>query len=115
MTSYQSTQRHRSTDPKSSRESSAGRMVLALFLGIAVAILGMTAIFLLKAADDARDDASAAAASTDHSSHVAATSSAVSLPLQSFAGQTADNAEERARWRIRPAAPSSLLSPQATW
>jgi len=41
MTSYQSTQRYRSTDPKSPRESSAGLMVLALFLGIAVAILGM--------------------------------------------------------------------------
>jgi nitrite reductase (NO-forming) len=96
MTSYQSTQRYGSTDTGPSRDSSAGLMVLALFLGIAVAILGMTAIFLLKAADDARDDASAAAATTDHSGHVAAASSAVSLPIQSFAGQTADNAEDLA-------------------
>ena len=96
MTSYQSTQRYRSTETKSSRESSAGLMVLALFLGIAVAVLGVTAVLMLKAADDARDDASAAAATTDHSSHVATASSAVSLPLQSFAGQTADNAEELA-------------------
>jgi nitrite reductase (NO-forming) len=96
MTSYQSTQPYRSTKSKPKRESSTGLMVLALFLGIAVAILGVTAVFLLKAADDARDDASAAAATTDHSSHVSAASSAVSLPLQSFAGQTADNAEELA-------------------
>ncbi|HEU5009853.1 MAG TPA: hypothetical protein VFT33_04055, partial [Gaiellaceae bacterium] len=68
-------------------------MVLALFLGIAVAVLGVTAVLMLKAADDARDDASAAAATSDHSSDVAAASSAVSLPLQSFAGQAADNAE----------------------
>ena len=111
MTSYQSTQRYRSTDSKPSRESSAGLMVLALFLGIAVAILGMTAVFLLKAADDARDDASAAAATTDHSSHVAAASSAVSLPLQSFAGQTADNAEELA---LAHQARSAALPPVAT-
>ncbi len=111
MTSYQSTQRYRSTDTKPSRESSAGLMVLALFLGIAVAILGMTAVFLLKAADDARDDASAAAATTDHSSHVAAASSAVSLPLQSFAGQTADNAEELA---LAHQARSAALPPVAT-
>jgi nitrite reductase (NO-forming) len=107
MTSYQSTQRY----AKPSRESSAGLMVLALFLGIAVAILGMTAIFLLKAADDARDDASAAAATTDHSSHVAAASSAVSLPLQSFAGQTADNAEKLA---LAHQARSAALPPVAT-
>jgi nitrite reductase (NO-forming) len=111
MTSYQSTQRYRSTGPKPSRDSSAGLMVLALFLGIAVAILGMTAIFLLKAADDARDDASAAAATTDHSSHVATESSAVSLPLQSFAGQTADNAEELA---LAHQARSAALPPVAT-
>jgi nitrite reductase (NO-forming) len=111
MTSYQSTQRYRSTDTKPSRESSAGLMVLALFLGIAVMILGMTAVFLLKAADDARDDASAAAATTDHSSHVAAASSAVSLPLQSFAGQTADNAEELA---LAHQARSAALPPVAT-
>jgi nitrite reductase (NO-forming) len=111
MTSYQSTQRYRSTDTKPSRESNAGLMVLALFLGIAVAILGMTAVFLLKAADDARDDASAAAATTDHSSHVAAASSAVSLPLQSFAGQTADNAEELA---LAHQARSAALPPVAT-
>ena len=37
-------------------------MVLALFLGIAVALLAVIAVFMLKAADDASDDASAAAA-----------------------------------------------------
>src|SRR5580765_2881787 len=111
MTSYQSTQRYRSGDAKSSRDSSAGLMVLALFLGIAVAVLGVTAVLMLKAADDARDDASAAAATTDHSGHVAAPSSAVSLPLQSFAGQTADNAEELA---LAHQARSAVLPPVAT-
>ena len=69
------------------------------------------AVFLLKAADDARDDASAAAATTDHSSHAAAASSAVSLPLQSFAGKTADNAEELA---MAHQARSAALPPVAT-
>jgi nitrite reductase (NO-forming) len=72
-------------------------MVLALFLGIAVAILGVTAVVLVKAADDARDEATAAAGTTDQSNHTVATQSgAVSLPLQSFAGQTGENAEELA-------------------
>jgi hypothetical protein len=96
MTSYQSTQPYRSTSTKPKREPSAGLMVLAVFLGIAVAVLAVTAVFLLKAADDARDDASAAATTSGHSSSAATDSSAVSLPLQSFAGQTADNAEELA-------------------
>ena len=111
MTSYQSTQPYRT--PARGREpgSNAGLMVLALFLGIAVAILAVTAVFMLKAADDARDDASAAAATTDHSSHAAAASSAVSLPIQSFAGQTADNAEELA---LAHQARSAVLPPVAT-
>jgi nitrite reductase (NO-forming) len=111
MTSYQSTQGYRSKPSKPKRESSAGLMVLALFLGIAVAVLGVAAVLMLKAADDARDDASAAAATTDHSSHVAASSTAVSLPIQSFAGETADNAEELA---LAHQARSAVLPPVAT-
>ena len=44
-------------------------------------------------ADDARDEAAIAAGTTDHSVHA---DSNVSLPLQSFAGQTGENAEELA-------------------
>jgi nitrite reductase (NO-forming) len=68
-------------------------MILALFLGIAVAILAVTSIVLLKTADDARDEVNASATgAVDHSSHTQDAN--VSLPLQSFAGQTVDNAEE---------------------
>ena len=65
-------------------------MVLAIFLGIAVAILAVVAVVLVKTADDARDEASIAAGTTDHSAHA---DSNVSLPLQSFAGQ--DGRERR--------------------
>ena len=59
-------------------------------LGIAVAVLAMVAVVTTQAADEARDEAKAASAQPaahDHASHAA--SSAVSLPLQSFAGKTA--------------------------
>jgi hypothetical protein len=81
---------HRAGAPDPRSSSSAGLVVLALFLGIAVAVLTVVAVVLLKSADDARDDANAAAATTDHASHVTATDSNVSLPLQSFAGQTGE-------------------------
>src|SRR5262245_60046998 len=98
MTSYQSTQPYRTPPRRAPGGSNAGLMVLALFLGIGVAIPGLTSVLLLKAADDARDDAAAAAGTSSSSGHVhsTATSSNVSLPLQSFAGQTAANAEELA-------------------
>jgi len=67
--------------------SGVGVKVLALFLGIAVGVLAIVAVVLVQVADDARDEANAAAPAQDHSS------SAVSLPLQSFAGQTGENAE----------------------
>jgi hypothetical protein len=70
--------------------------IVALFLGITVAILTIVAVVLVKTADDARDDAQAAVATTDHSAHSTASSSAVSLPLQSFAGTVPENAEELA-------------------
>jgi nitrite reductase (NO-forming) len=89
-------------------------MILALFLGIAVAILAVTAVVLVKTADDARDQASTAAATTDHTSHTG-TSSAVSLPLQSFAGTTGENAEElamahHATSAVLPAVPAGDLA-----
>ena len=87
-------------------------MLLALFLGIAVAILTITAIVLVNTADDARDEAAAAAGTTDHSAHQ--TESNVSLPLQSFAGKTGENAEElamahQATSAVLPALPASDL------
>jgi nitrite reductase (NO-forming) len=77
--------------------SGVGVMILALFLGIAVAILAITSVVLWKTADDARDEVNASAGTTDHSSHAASTGDAnVSLPIESFAGTTAENAEELA-------------------
>ena len=75
--------------------------ILALFLGIAVAILAIVAVVLVKTADDARDEANAATgltASPDHSAH--ATGGAVSLPLQSFAGVVPENAEALAEAHV---------------
>ena len=72
--------------------------VVALLLGLAVGVLSIVAVVLVKTADDARDEAKAATAATDGSA--AAGSSAVSLPLQSFAGTTAENAEELAKAHV---------------
>jgi nitrite reductase (NO-forming) len=95
MSSYPASAHYRRpTRDREPGSSGVGVMILALFLGIAVAILAITAVVLVKTADDARDDANAAAATTDHSSH--AGDANVSLPLQSFAGTTAENAEELA-------------------
>jgi nitrite reductase (NO-forming) len=68
--------------------------VVALFLGIAVAVLSIVAVVLVQTANDARDDAQASAGATDHSGHV---DSNVSLPLQSFAGKTGEDAEALAQ------------------
>jgi nitrite reductase (NO-forming) len=81
-------------------------MILAVFLGIAVAILAIVSVVLVKAADDARDDAAIAAGTTDQSAHQA--DSNVSLPLQSFAGTTGENAEELA---MAHEATSAVLPP----
>jgi nitrite reductase (NO-forming) len=109
MTSYQASQRTRTpTRDSGGRDSGVGYAILAMFLGIAVAILAVVAVVLLKTADDARDQATAAVASSDHSTHAASAASNVSLPLQSFAGQTAENAEELA---LAHHARSALLPP----
>ena len=78
--------------------SGAGVKVLALFLGIAVGVLVIAAAVLIKIADDARDDvdATATAAPVAHD-HSAQGSGAVSLPLQSYAGVTGENAEALAK------------------
>jgi nitrite reductase (NO-forming) len=85
--------------------SNALPYVLAVFLGLAVAVLAVVGVVLMKTADDARDQAKAAASG---SMSQAATmpgmdvsgSSAVSLPLQSFAGQTAANADALAKAHV---------------
>ncbi|MFL5931526.1 MAG: multicopper oxidase domain-containing protein [Gaiellaceae bacterium] len=87
MSSYPATERYRSREP---RGSFAG--VAALLLGIALGAVVIVSVFLVKAADDARDDAAAVTAQAappsahDHTAHS-------SLPLTSFAGEAAPNAE----------------------
>jgi nitrite reductase (NO-forming) len=100
MTSYTSRTHYR---PSHERESDSGVFVkvVALFLGVAVAVLTVAVVVMLQATDEARDEAKAAgqpaaAATTEHDHASASSSGAVSLPLQSFAGTTAENAEELA-------------------
>ena len=96
MASYPAAPSYRHAHPDREPGSSIAFALLALFLGIAVAILAIVAVVLVKTADDARDEAKAAAATTDHSADAVPADSAVSLPLQSFAGKTGENAEELA-------------------
>jgi nitrite reductase (NO-forming) len=107
---------HRAYRGGGDRESGAYLKIVALFLGIAVAVLVVLAIVLAAAADDARDDANAAAASggVTHDHSTSSASSNVSLPLQSFAGVTPDNAQElaeahAARDATLPAVPAGDL------
>jgi len=97
MASYSAT-RPRSYEPHD-KGSGAGVKVLALFLGIAVGVLVIVSAVLLKMADDARDDGAAVTAPAAHD-HAAHESSSVSLPLQSFAGVTGENAEELAKAHV---------------
>jgi nitrite reductase (NO-forming) len=75
--------------------------IVAVMLGIAVAVLGITALVTMQAADEARDEAKAAseqpapAVSQDH-----AATAASSLPLESFAGKVAANADELAKAHV---------------
>ena len=98
MTSYPSPRTYpRRSTPAEPSGSGVLVKVVAVFLGIAVAVLSVVAVVL---APDrgrcARRRAGAAPAATDHSSHTSG-SSAVSLPLQSFAGTDRENAEALAR------------------
>ena len=83
--------------------SGAVWMVVALLLGFAVGVLAIAAVVAMLAADQARDEAGAAAGGGpaigmqhDHSAHAGA-ATAQSLPLQSFAGTTAPNADALAK------------------
>ena len=95
--------------------SGVGVKVLALFLGIAVGVLVIVAAVLIKIADDARDDvnatATAAPAAHDHSAPAA--TSAVSLPLQSYAGVTGDTQRRSPRRTSQPT-PRCRRSPPAS-
>ena len=112
MTSYSA--RYPKQAVERERGSGVLAKVVALFLGIAVAVLAIVAVTLVKTADDARDEAQAAAATTDQSAHSTASSGAVSLPLQSFAGKTGENAEALAQAHVAydatlPAVPAGDL------
>ena len=87
MTSYQS-QRQRTQSRDREPGSGVGYMILALFLGLLVVVLGFFALWMWADARDARDGA--AVATSAHGDHN------VALPLSSFAGQVGDNATELA-------------------
>jgi nitrite reductase (NO-forming) len=80
--------------------------VAVLLLGFAVGVLSIAAVVAVQAADQARDDAAAATGGTaagathDHAATATATSAGQSLPLQSFAGTTAPNAEALAQAHV---------------
>ena len=97
MTSYQS-QRQRTQSRDREPGSGVGYMILALFLGLLVAVLGFFALWMWADARDARDGA--AVATSAHGDHN------VALPLSSFAGQVGDNATELAE--AHPATEAAL-------
>ena len=99
MTSYHASQRYPSTTPKNDPGSGVGLKILTLFLGLAVGVLAIVGVVLVQTADSARDEARAAVGG-GHDHIAAVDSGAVSLPLQSFAGKTAANAERLAAARV---------------
>lgn len=95
-------------------ESDSGTLakVVALFLGLLVAVLGFFALMMWADARDARNDAATAATSDgDHNT---------ALPLNSFAGQVPENAQELAEAHtatsatIPPLAPGELVKVHMT-
>jgi nitrite reductase (NO-forming) len=94
VTSY-STRTPYGGDAQSARESSnALPYVIAVFLGIAVAVLAIVTVVLVHTADNARDEATAAANSMSSMPGMSAgaQAGAASLPLESFAGVVPANA-----------------------
>jgi nitrite reductase (NO-forming) len=90
---------------KGSGGSSAVWKVVVLLLGIAVGVLAIAAVVAVQAADEARDEATSGAvapatAAHDHSTHASAAATGESLPLQSFAGTTAPNADALAKAHV---------------
>ena len=75
--------------------------VVVLLLAFAVGALVIAAVVAAQAADEARDDVATGgttAVAHDHSTHAATGNQ--SLPLESFAGKTAANAEELAKAHV---------------
>lgn len=103
-----------STSPLS-RDSDSGVLakVAALFLGVLVAVLGLLALLAWADAREAREDAQAAAAEVKAGAAVQA-EHATALPLESFAGKVAPNAEALAEAH-RPTTPRCLRCRRATW
>ena len=95
MTSYQASTYRAARRPEPG--GGVALKILALFLGIAVAVLAIVAVVLVGTADDARDEAAAVASGHGDA---AAGDGAVSLPLESFAGKTAPNAAELAEAHV---------------
>ena len=103
----QSTHRpHRAATVEYTTESTSGVLLklVAVFLGIAVAVLAVFAVVIGNAADEARDEARAATAAETPAAAAAApaatqnhlTDHNTALPLESFAGKVAENADELA-------------------
>ena len=99
MASHPASTSHRSVES----DSGAFFKVASILLGIAVAVVGMFALFMWSDARGARDDASTAAASSSPATESAATSEHspatdhnTALPLNSFAGVVPENALELA-------------------
>jgi nitrite reductase (NO-forming) len=101
MSTHSATIRAPRDGGETTRGSSAVWKVVVLLLGIAVGVLSIGSVVAVHLADQARDEVSAATAGNaapanavhDHSSHATASTGAESLPLESFAGVTASNAE----------------------
>jgi len=92
---------YRRRPPK--QESGSGPLlkIVALMLGLAVGVLAVVAVVVMQAADEARDDVNATAAQPAAAAQGQATPAAadhnVSLPIESFAGQVAPNADQLAK------------------
>jgi hypothetical protein len=74
-------------------DSSVFFKVAALFLGIAVGIVGFFALMMWADAKDARNDANAPSAAAQPMDHMQMSASASAMPLNSFAGITPPNAQ----------------------
>ena len=93
MTSYSSRAPYE-RDSQPGGDSGTTAKVVAAFLGLAVGVLVIVAVVLIQQANQARDDANAAKqAVASMGSMDTSSGSAMSQPLQSFAGQTAANAD----------------------
>jgi hypothetical protein len=74
-------------------DSSVFFKVAALFLGIAVGIVGFFALMMWADAKDARNDANASSAAEQPMDHMQMSAGASAMPLNSFAGVTPPNAQ----------------------